>query len=322
MKRREFIKLNSGLAFTLPFAAAMNHLETSKPKIMDYDTYTCKIGKYSCSIFKDFMFKYEGKDYFINASEEEIKKELARYHQTTDNIPSPFIAFLLEDGEEKILIDTGIGFSKDPFIFRGNTYQFKGRLMEILEKENIDKKGITHVILTHFHPDHIGGIYDDSGKINFPNAKFIVHEQEWNYWYSSKSDHQPPLFRYFIEKNVLGLKHLNLAFIKGEEQEILPDITAIQTPGHTPGQIALSIASGKEKLLYISDAFLHPLHMEQINWKTNYDLDHDLAKASRKKLLELAYSENMAINAFHFEFPGLGKVDKWGNSWKWIYHKK
>lgn len=109
--------------------------------------------------------------------------------------------------------------------------------------------------------------------------------------------------------------------IKGKEEEILPGITAIQTPGHTPGQIALSIASENDKMLYISDAFLHPLHIEQLNWQTNYDLDHELAKTSRKNLLALSYHENMTINAFHFDFPGLGKADKWGNNWKWIYDK-
>ncbi len=322
MKRRKFITLNGGLVFTLPFAPALINSLTSKTEIMDYDIYESKIGQYTCKIFKDLMFKYQGKDYFINASDEEINKELDRYHQKTDDIPSPFTAMLLEHGKNKILIDTGIGFSKDPLVFRGNTYQFQGRFIEILEKENIDKKEITHVILTHFHPDHIGGVYGETGEINFPNATFIVHEEEWNYWHSSQSDNQPPLFKYFIEKNISGLKHLDLALIKGKEQEILPGITAIQTPGHTPGQIALRIASEKDKMLYISDAFLHPLHMEHINWQTNYDLDHELAKASRKKLLALAYSEDMTINAFHFDFPGLGKVDKLGNDWKWIYSKK
>jgi glyoxylase-like metal-dependent hydrolase (beta-lactamase superfamily II) len=207
-------------------------------------------------------------------------------------------------------------------VFRGNTYQFKGRLLEILAKENIDKKQITHVVITHFHPDHIGGIYEESGKINFPNARFIIHEDEWNYWYSSRSDNQPPLFRLFIDKNINPLKNQHVELIKGEENQILPGINAIQAAGHTPGQIAVSIASGKDKMLYISDAFLHPLHMEHTNWQTNYDMDHELAKASREKLLQLAYHENMQINAFHFNFPGLGRVDKMGNNWKWVYSQK
>lgn len=285
---------------------------------MDYDIHAYKVGRYSCKIFRDLMFQYLAKDYFINAPEDEVIKELNRYQQGTDNIPSPFIAMLLEDGKEKILIDTGIGFSQDPLLFRDNTYNFKGRLTELLGKENIKKNEITHVILTHLHPDHIGGLYDEPGNLNFPDARFIVHEEEWNYWFSSRSDNQPPLFKYFIEKNISGLKNHNLQLVR-HEQEVLPGITLIEIPGHTPGQIAISITSEKDKLLYISDAVLHPLHIEHLNWQTNYDLDQEKAKASRKKVIDLAYGENMTNNAFHFDFPGLGKVDKQGNSWKWIY---
>ncbi len=118
MKRREFIKSTSGLALILPFNSSFNKLFDPKSEKMDYEKYTCKIGKYTCKIFKDLMFKYQGKDYFINASEDKVKKELNRYKQTTENIPSPFIAMLLEHENEKILIDTGIGYSKDPVVFR------------------------------------------------------------------------------------------------------------------------------------------------------------------------------------------------------------
>jgi hypothetical protein len=71
--------------------------------------------------------------------------------------------------------------------------------------------------------------------------------------------------------------------------------------------------------LYISDAFLHPLHIERLDWQTNYDLDHEKAKSSRIKLLELAHKERMLINAFHFDFPGLGRVEKHNNRWTWRY---
>jgi glyoxylase-like metal-dependent hydrolase (beta-lactamase superfamily II) len=104
--------------------------------------------------------------------------------------------------------------------------------------------------------------------------------------------------------------------------EVLPGIQAVKADGHTPGQIALTIHSKKEHLLYISDAFLHPLHIERIDWQTNYDLDHAKAKQSRLKLLNLAYKDNMLVSAFHFEFPGLGRVDKINQNWTWNYWKK
>lgn len=104
--------------------------------------------------------------------------------------------------------------------------------------------------------------------------------------------------------------------------EILPGITAVKADGHTPGQIALVIYSEKENLLFISDAFLHPLHIEKLDWQTNYDLDYVKAKQSRVKLPELAYKDNMFVNAFHFNFPGLGRINKSEKNCTWNYSDK
>jgi glyoxylase-like metal-dependent hydrolase (beta-lactamase superfamily II) len=196
---------------------------------------------------------------------------------------------------------------------------FKGRLHELLRAESIKKEDITDVVITHFHPDHIGGIYSEDRQLNFPSAQFHTHEDEWNYWHSSKSDNQPDQFKYFIERNMTKLKEQNLHLFKGDVTEPLPGITIVKADGHTPGQIAIIVHSQKQYLLYISDAFLHPLHIERLDWQTNYDLDHEKARKSRIKLLEVAYKDNMVINAFHFDFPGLGYADKYSDNWIWKY---
>lgn len=289
---------------------------------MDDNVVKMNIGKINCTIFRDFMFKYMAKDFFINASEEQLNQSLNKYHIIEGNIPSPFIALLLQYDNKKILIDTGIGFLEKPLIFRGNTYVFEGRVQQLLQQENIKREDITDVIITHFHPDHNGGIFTENGKLNFPNAQFHMHEDEWSYWHTSQSDNQPDLFKYFIEKNISPLKNLNLNLVKGDFVDLIPGITAVKADGHTPGQMALIIHSENEHLLYISDAFLHPLHIEKLDWQTNYDLDNDKAKQSRIKLLEIAQKDNMLVNAFHFDFPGLGRIDKFQDNWIWNYSEK
>lgn len=286
---------------------------------MDAEVVKRKVGEFDCTIFRDLQFKYMAKDFFINADAGELNQALNKYNVAPENIPSPFIAILLQHKERKILIDTGIGFSEKPIVFRGTSHEFKGRLHHLLQQENIRTSDITDVIITHFHPDHIGGIYSVDEHLNFPGARFHMHEDEWQYWHSSQSDNQPAMFRFFIDRNISKLKDKNLHLVKGDFAELLPGITAVKADGHTPGQIALIIHSGKEQLLYISDAFLHPLHIERTDWQTNYDLDHEKAKRSRIKLLKLAHKERMLVNAFHFDFPGLGKVDKHKGKWIWKY---
>jgi glyoxylase-like metal-dependent hydrolase (beta-lactamase superfamily II) len=105
--------------------------------------------------------------------------------------------------------------------------------------------------------------------------------------------------------------------IKADFVDLMSGITAVKAGGHTPGQIAVIAHSEGKHLLYISDAILHPIHIEKIDWQTNYDSDHNKAKQSRNKLLDLAYKDNMLINAFHFDFPGLGRVSKTEGNWAW-----
>jgi glyoxylase-like metal-dependent hydrolase (beta-lactamase superfamily II) len=289
---------------------------------MNTEVVKFKIGEFDCTIFQDFLFKYMAKDFFINADTGKLRQTLKKYNITPENIPSPFIAILFQHEGQKILIDTGIGFSEKPIVFRGASHEFKGRLHHLLQQENIRTEDITDVIITHFHPDHIGGVYSEQAQLNFPNARLHMHEDKWQYWHSSQSDNQPGMFKFFVEKNINKLKDKNLHLIKGDFVELLPGITAVKADGHTPGQIALVIHSGKEKLLYISDAFLHPLHIERTDWQTDYDLDHEKAKLSRIKLLELAHKEDMLVNAFHFDFPGLGRIGKQNDTWSWHYDGK
>jgi len=71
--------------------------------------------------------------------------------------------------------------------------------------------------------------------------------------------------------------------------------------------------------LYWSDVFLHPGHIEHLDWQTVYDKDHEKARQSREKLLSLAKAEDLLISSFHFDFPGLGRVEKNKDKWTWRY---
>lgn len=321
MHRRNFLK-NSTTLLGMMSLQQWLPFDAIKASSFDNDVVKLNIGKIKCTIFKDILFKYAAKDFFINAGSDELSTALAQYKLAPDNIPSPFIAMLLQYDDRKILVDTGIGFSENPVNVRGNMVTFKGRLHHLLLQEGIQGEDITDVIITHFHPDHIGGVFSENGKLQFPKARFHMHADEWDFWHSSRSDAQPDQFKFFIERNITKLKDHNLNLVKGDFTEVLPGITAVKAEGHTAGQIALIAHSDKQHLLYVSDAFLHPLHIERLDWQTNYDLDHGKAKASRIKLLDLAKSENMLINAFHFDFPCLGRAEKKANGWRWQYTNK
>ena len=101
MQRRGFIRNSTMLLSTLPF---INYVLDPLQKILlteELNVFKFRVGKISCTIFRDFVFKYLAKDFFTNANEAELNQLLLKYNATPDNIPSPFIALLLEYDNKK-----------------------------------------------------------------------------------------------------------------------------------------------------------------------------------------------------------------------------
>ena len=75
------------------------------------------------------------------------------------------------------------------------------------------------------------------------------------------------------------------------EVEIVPGVRAIPAPGHTPGHLAVLLASEGQQLLNLGDAAVHPLHLEHPEWENGFDLAAGRAVATRRALLERAAAE-------------------------------
>jgi glyoxylase-like metal-dependent hydrolase (beta-lactamase superfamily II) len=98
----------------------------------------------------------------------------------------------------------------------------------------------------------------------------------------------------------------------------VPGVRAIATFRHTPGHIALSIASDRERLLHVSDAVLYPLHLEHPEWTPVFDIHPEQASASKRRIFDLAVEETALVLAHHFPpFPNLGYVRSEEQGWSW-----
>jgi glyoxylase-like metal-dependent hydrolase (beta-lactamase superfamily II) len=80
--------------------------------------------------------------------------------------------------------------------------------------------------------------------------------------------------------------------------------------------MALTISSKNDQLLVLSDAFLHPIHVEHPDWFAAIDAIPQLVVNTRRRLLNLV-TEKTTVLAFHFPFPGLGHISQKGETWKW-----
>jgi glyoxylase-like metal-dependent hydrolase (beta-lactamase superfamily II) len=104
-----------------------------------------------------------------------------------------------------------------------------------------------------------------------------------------------------------------------EESEILPGISVIFAPGHTPGHMVISFSSEGKELVYIGDAVLHTIHLEHPDWLPIYDILPDKAAESKIKIFDLVAKKNSLVIGQHFTpFPSLGRVRKNEIGWEWM----
>lgn len=263
-----------------------------------------QVGSINCTVLTDGYYSYPVSWFFPNADPEELQIALERRRQSPESVLSPYTCLLVETGSRVVLVDTGAGeYSRTT-----------GAIQARLEVAGIRPRDVDTVILTHAHPDHIGGALDMFGRPAFPNARYVLSEIEWEFWTGARIDlanlRLPDDARAGIQsmaRRCLGPLRHQIEPID-RETEVVPGVTAIPAPGHTPGHLAVLISSEGQSLLNLGDAAVHPLHLEQPGWHNGFDLHAECAVATRRCLVERAVASDMHLMAFHFPFPSIGKV--------------
>ena len=274
---------------------------------MDTESYRFKLGDFECVSISDGSHDYPLQDFFANVPKEQIEELLRQRNLPTDHITTPYTYLFVDTGEHRVLVDMGAG----------NLFPTTGRLVQNMKAAGIEPAEIDTVIITHAHPDHIGGTLDEEGNPVFPSAHYYIWKDEWDFWFSETAFAKAPeIFVKIARKNLEPIKE-RVSLLE-HESEILPGIRVIAAPGHTPGHMVVSVSSGDEQLLYIGDTVIYPLHLEHPDWTPIYDILPEEAAASKRRIFDCAAAEKAWVIGQHFPpFPSLGHVIKKGKGWQW-----
>lgn len=274
--------------------------------------YRYKVGDYEITAINEGIAQRPLEGFIKNAELADVKEALEAAFLPTDKVTIPFTTLVVNTGSKLYLIDAGLGDMGPPTT---------GLWSANFKAAGFDPKNVDAVVISHFHADHISGLRLKDGAAVFPNAEVMVPALEWAFWMDDAKMAQAP------DAMKAGFNNCRRVFgpmakdVKQFEagKEVLPGITAVAAHGHTPGHMAFALASGTGRMMIMSDTANHPaLFVRNPDWAAVFDMDGEMAKATRRKLLDMAAAERMQTAFYHAPFPATGHIAEDGNDFAFV----
>jgi len=262
------------------------------------NVYSLKIGAVRITVVPDAISPLT-EDRIIDRFPNITDEQLAHFRSIPDQ-GSAMNTAVFESGGPRMLIDTGMGAKHKPT---------HGHLLDRLAEAGIAPESIDIVFITHFHGDHVSGVLDENGGVNFPNAEIVVSSAE-------KAAYDAGVFPNPAVKAMIDGAGSRLRMVE-DGTEVIPNVRTHLMTGHSPGHTGLVVESQGEKLLHVVDTLHYLVQMRYPNLSPTFDYDPTLAALTRRGVLGQAADEGWTVLAYHLPFPGVGTVTRDGDGFVW-----
>lgn len=206
-----------------------------------------------------------------------------------------FTPTIVETGSDVVLFDTGLTAAG---------------LVDALAAAGYTPEHITHVVLTHMHGDHIGGLMTN-GVPTFANASYVTGQAEFDFWATSENGRFEQMVKPLAPK---------MSFIK-DQDTVVPGVTSLASFGHTPGHMGYRVESDGQQLVLIADLANHYVwSLAYPDWEVRFDMDKTQAAASRRAVLGMLAADKIPFVGYHMPFPALGYVAPRNGGFQYVPH--
>jgi glyoxylase-like metal-dependent hydrolase (beta-lactamase superfamily II) len=220
---------------------------------------------------------------------------------------------VIETPSRRIVVDTCVG--NDKTIALEDWAGLQLPFLDDLAASGHPPASIDTVICTHLHVDHVGWNtrkVDGRWRPTFPNARYLMVEEEFAHWRDRETDPFGDVFR----ESVAPVFEAGLVDLVAPSHDVGDGVRLEPTPGHTPGHVSVQIRSRGEEAVITGDLMHHPCQIARPDWSTPFDTDPDQARSTRRAFLERFADRPVLVLGTHFAEPVGGRIVRDGESYR------
>jgi len=217
-------------------------------------------------------------------------------------------ALVLDTGKRRVIVDTCIGNDKERSIPSWSHLQTS--FLSDLAAAGYPRESIDTVLCTHLHVDHVGWntmLVDGKWVPTFPNARYLIAEQEWNYWDTNDDESR---YGSVLADSVRPVIEAGLVDFVPMTHRLTDEIWFEPTPGHTVGHVSVHIRSNGREALITGDCIHHPCQIARTDWRSSADYDGAQGVRTREALLAKYGNQPVLIIGTHFATPTAGHIKR------------
>jgi glyoxylase-like metal-dependent hydrolase (beta-lactamase superfamily II) len=269
--------------------------------------YHFQVGSLQCTVLSDGSEIAPADSVVRGVPLDQWRQALQEHGLSTTETAIYFNNLFIQGRGQRVLVDAGWG---------QGTQRRDGDLLAHLLAEGISPQDIDTLILTHGDVDHVGGLTTPDNRLVFPNARYILLKEAWDFWSNGPLLAKWPPFLTAFGRTAFPIIRDRIQVVEAGE-EFIPGFQLFLAPGHRPGHAYVKMASAGETLFHAADTVGHPILMEHPAWHWYADAADELAQKDKAQVLSLAYGAHALVFGPHLPFPGVGRVAPLGDGWIW-----